>query len=45
MSLRAKRGARTPHPSNLAAIRSTLEAAGIDFIDPNGGGQGVRMRE
>lgn len=40
-----ERGARTPHPNNLTAIRSTLEAAGIDFIDPNGGGQGVRMRK
>ena len=40
-----ERGARMPIPNNLTAIRSTLEAAGIDFIDPNGGGQGVRMRK
>ena len=27
-----------------AAIRATLEAAGVDFIPENGGGAGVRMR-
>jgi len=26
-------------------IRSTLEAAGIEFIDENGGGPGVRLRK
>lgn len=26
-------------------IRSALESAGIMFIDPNGGGPGVRLRE
>ena len=32
-------------PANAEAIRRTLEAAGIEFIDPNGGGPGVRLRE
>ena len=31
-------------PNNLA-IRRTLEAAGIVFIDANGGGPGVRLRD
>jgi transcriptional regulator with XRE-family HTH domain len=29
----------------LAAIRGALEAAGVEFIDENGGGAGVRMRK
>jgi DNA-binding XRE family transcriptional regulator len=38
-------GARKPRPNNLASIRATLEAAGIVFIDENGGGVGVRLRK
>jgi hypothetical protein len=30
---------------NDTAIRRALEAAGIEFIDENGGGPGVRMRK
>lgn len=30
---------------NLAAIQSSLEAAGIEFISENGGGPGVRLRK
>ena len=30
--------------ANDLAIRRTLEAAGIEFIDENGGGPGVRLR-
>jgi hypothetical protein len=30
--------------SNLAAVRRTLEEAGIEFIFENGGGPGVRLR-
>ena len=26
-------------------IRSALEAAGVEFIEENGGGQGVRLRK
>jgi len=40
-----ERGARIPTPENLDAIRNTLEAAGIEFIDENGGGVGVRLRK
>nr|WP_255318202.1 helix-turn-helix transcriptional regulator [Gluconacetobacter liquefaciens] len=40
-----ERGARTPHPSNLASIRAALETAGVEFIAENGGGAGVRLRK
>ena len=30
--------------ANLAAIRAALEAAGVVFIDQNGNGPGVRMK-
>jgi hypothetical protein len=30
---------------NDAAIRTSLENAGIEFIDENGGGPGVRLRK
>ena len=31
--------------ATLAAIRTALEAAGVEFIDENGGGPGVRLRK
>ena len=31
--------------ANDEAIRRTLESAGIEFIDENGGGPGVRLRK
>ena len=40
-----ERAARSPTTENLAAIRRALEAAGVEFIDSNGGGPGVRLRE
>ena len=36
---------RTIEPSTLAAIRSALEAAGVIFVEENGGGPGVRLRK
>ena len=39
-----ERGVRTPYKNNLIAIRIALEAAGIEFIEENGGGPGVRLR-
>ncbi|RYF37824.1 MAG: XRE family transcriptional regulator [Cytophagaceae bacterium] len=33
------------YPRTLAAIRTALEAAGVEFIAENGGGVGVRLRE
>jgi transcriptional regulator with XRE-family HTH domain len=32
-------------PRTLAAIRAALEAAGVIFIDQNGNGPGVRLRD
>jgi ribosome-binding protein aMBF1 (putative translation factor) len=31
--------------ANDLSIRRTLEAAGVEFIDENGGGPGVRLRK
>jgi transcriptional regulator with XRE-family HTH domain len=38
-----ERGARQPYPRTLADIRSTLEAAGVEFT--NGDSPGVRMKK
>ena len=32
-------------PETLALIRNTLVRAGVEFIDENGGGAGVRLRK
>ena len=32
-------------PKTLELIEKTLRAAGVEFIDENGGGPGVRLRE
>lgn len=40
-----ERGATTPVVNNLAAIQAALEAAGVEFIEENGGGAGVRLRK
>ena len=31
--------------ANDSAVRRALEAAGVEFIDENGGGPGVRLRK
>jgi hypothetical protein len=31
--------------ANEAALSQALEAAGVEFIDENGGGPGVRLRK
>lgn len=38
-------GATQPVRHNLAAIRSALEAAGVRFLEENGGGPGVRLQK
>jgi DNA-binding XRE family transcriptional regulator len=38
-----ERGARTPYPNNLEAIRMALVRAGVELIAENGGGAGVRL--
>lgn len=40
-----ERGARTPQNSTKLAIKTAFEKAGIKFIDENGGGPGVRLRD
>ena len=40
-----ERGARTPYPNNLAALRAALEGAGVIFVPENGGGPGVRLKK
>lgn len=39
-----ERQARQPHDRTLDAMRSALEAAGVEFIPENGGGAGVRLK-
>jgi hypothetical protein len=38
-------GVSEPRHATLDVIRRTFEAAGIDFLDANGGGPGVRLRK
>jgi transcriptional regulator with XRE-family HTH domain len=38
-------GVSEPRHATLDVIRRAFEAAGIDFIDANGGGPGVRLRK
>jgi hypothetical protein len=40
-----ERKRRAVSPEAIAAIRNALEAAGIEFIDENGGGAGARLRK
>jgi len=40
-----ERGARIPYPRTLDDIRAALEMGGVEFIDKNGGGPGVRLRK
>jgi transcriptional regulator with XRE-family HTH domain len=43
--LESRRGPLGAHVSTVAALRKALESGGVDFIDENGGGPGVRLRE
>jgi len=38
-------GQNQPRRATLIVVRRTLEEAGVEFIDENGGGVGVRLRE
>ena len=38
-------GKRRPYARTISAIRQALEAAGVEFIEENGGGPGVRLRK
>ncbi len=37
-------GRRTLQPRTIDALQQALEAAGVEFIEENGGGPGVRLR-
>ena len=39
-----EKGRRVPSVNNLAAIRRALETAGVIFVEENGEGPGVRLR-
>jgi transcriptional regulator with XRE-family HTH domain len=41
---RLEAGETSPRKATLNAIRSALEAAGVEFIPANGGGPGVRLK-
>lgn len=43
--LEAKPGVMAAHASTTDAIRTALEKGGVEFIDENGGGPGVRIRK
>jgi predicted transcriptional regulator len=34
-----------PRPATLVVIKQALAAAGVEFIEDNGGGEGVRFRK
>jgi transcriptional regulator with XRE-family HTH domain len=38
-------GVSQPRRSTLDVIRRAFESAGVEFIDENGGGPGVRLRK
>jgi transcriptional regulator with XRE-family HTH domain len=38
-------GTSEPRRATLQVIRRAFEAAGVEFIEENGGGSGVRFRE
>jgi transcriptional regulator with XRE-family HTH domain len=38
-------GTSEPRRATLQAIRRAFELAGVEFIDENGGGPGVRLRK
>nr|WP_149576391.1 helix-turn-helix transcriptional regulator [Xanthobacter oligotrophicus] len=38
-------GKRTPYDRTLADLRAALEAAGVLFIEQNGNGPGVRLKD
>ena len=42
--LRFERSEGVARPATIGAIRTALEAAGVEFIAENGGGAGVRLR-
>jgi hypothetical protein len=42
--LESKPGIMIAHTSTLVALKKAFEVAGVEFIDENGGGPGVRLK-
>jgi transcriptional regulator with XRE-family HTH domain len=38
-------GSTKPRPATLIVLKQAFERAGVEFIDENGGGPGVRLRK
>ncbi|GAA6202487.1 helix-turn-helix transcriptional regulator [Aquicoccus sp. SU-CL01552] len=47
MTVKRAEGSGSPYPAQgaLNAIRAALESGGVQFIEENGGGPGVRLRK
>ena len=43
--MEASAGSASGMAKNVAAVRSALESAGVEFIPENGSGAGVRLRK
>ena len=43
--LEARPGIMIAHTSTLVALKKAFEVAGVEFIDENGGGPGVRLKK
>jgi hypothetical protein len=43
--LESKPGIMIAHTSTLMALKKAFEVAGVEFIDENGGGPGVRLKK
>ena len=43
--LESKPGIMVAHTSTLVALKRAFEASGVEFIDENGGGPGVRLKK
>ena len=43
--LESQPGLLAAHMSTIVALREAIEAAGVEFIEENGGGPGVRLRK
>jgi hypothetical protein len=43
--LESRPGIMAAHASTVTALKKALEIAGVEFIEENGGGPGVRLRK
>ncbi|EAQ33852.1 hypothetical protein NB311A_20011 [Nitrobacter sp. Nb-311A] len=45
VTIRQLEGDKKPRRSTLAVVRNAFDLAGVDFIEANGGGEGVRLKK